>query len=204
MKTSPSTLVTIRAMAYCDVNRVVDVHLSAFPGFFLSFLGRRFLRLFYSEALALGEIALVGDTGDDVIGFVMGSAAPRCFFRNLLRRRAFRFAVAAAPALTRQPRSALRLLRALQKPRDACRPQGTATLMSLGVVRGSQGTGAGTLLVRAFLSEAARRGAHIVDLTTDKLANDRTNVFYRNLGFVVVREIVTPEHRILNEYEFHL
>jgi hypothetical protein len=30
------------------------------------------------------------------------------------------------------------------------------------------------------------------------------NRFYESLGFRVVREVVTPEHRVMNEYEIDL
>jgi ribosomal protein S18 acetylase RimI-like enzyme len=196
--------ITVRAMRTDDVAHVADVHLVAFPRFFLTFLGRRFLRLFYSEAVELREIALVAEARDGICGFVMGSARPGGFFKALLRRRAVAFAVAAAPAIMRQPSSAVRLVRALLKPKDAVKPSGVATLMSLAVDPRRQSVGAGRTLVNAFLHEARRRGSTTVDLTTDKIGNDRVNRFYESLGFRVVREVVTPEHRVMNEYEIDL
>jgi ribosomal protein S18 acetylase RimI-like enzyme len=191
----------IRAMQTADVRRTVEVHLSAFPDFFLSFLGPRFLRLFYSEVVALGEIGLVASIDRTIIGFVMGSVRPSGFFWALIRRRGLAFALAAVVPALRRPAAALRILRALRKPRDAAKPEGTATLMSLGVSSEAQGLGVGKELVRRFQRVAASRGARTVDLTTDKLGNERTNAFYRSLGFRVVREIITPERRVLNEYE---
>jgi ribosomal protein S18 acetylase RimI-like enzyme len=187
-----------------DMGQVVVIHLAAFPGFFLSFLGPSFLRLFYSEAVALGEICLVATAGGAVVGFVMGSAQPGGFFTKLIRRRVLGFGLAALPAVLRKPSTAARVVRALLKPKQAAKPEGMATLMSIGVDPGAQGLGAGKALVLAFVDEARRRGATGVDLTTDKLENDRTNAFYRSLGFAIAREIVTPEGRVLNEYELDL
>lgn len=195
---------TIRVMTERDVHRVVEVHLAAFQGFFLTFLGPRFLRLFYAEAIALGEIALVAEADGAIAGFVMGSTSPGAFFRQLLKRRLVAFAIAAAPAVLRRPAVAARVARALVKPGSAARAPGTATLMSLGVDPAIQGVGAGKALVTAFLEDARRRGATRVDLTTDKVDNERANAFYRSLGFAVAREIVTPERRVLNEYEIDL
>lgn len=192
---------TVRAMTERDVSRVVEIHLAAFQGFFLTFLGPRFLRLLYAEAVALGEIALVAEVEGVLAGFVMGSESPGRFFKQILRRRLVAFALAAAPAVLRRPAVAARVARALVKPGSAARAGGTATLMSLGVDPSVQGAGAGKALVNAFLGEASRRGSTKVDLTTDKIDNDRTNAFYRGLGFQVAREIVTPEARVLNEYE---
>lgn len=194
----------VRPMTSGDLSRAVEVHLAAFRGFFLTFLGPRFLSLFYEEAVAIGEIALVAESKERVVGFVMGSTHPGRFFKELLKRRLLGFAFAAAPAVLRRPGAALRIARALLKPKDAARAAGTATLMSLGVDPAAQGLGAGKSLVLAFLQEAGRRGATRVDLTTDKVDNERTNAFYRGLGFKVAREIVTPERRVLNEYELDL
>lgn len=199
-----AALVTVREMTLGDAPRVADVHLAAFPGFFLSFLGRRFLRLFYSQAVALGEITLVAEAGGQVVGLVMGSSRPGRFFKALLQRRLFAFALAALPAVARQPSTALRVLRALRKPRSAEKPEGTSTLMSIAVDPATQSVGAGKALVRAFVEEARRRGSSKVDLTTDNADNDRVNRFYSSLGFRVAREIVTPENRVLNEYELDI
>jgi ribosomal protein S18 acetylase RimI-like enzyme len=159
------------------------------------------LRLFYAEAVALGEICLVATSDGLVAGFVAGSAQPGGFFKKLIRRRALAFGLAALPAVLRRPSTAARVARALVKPKQAAKAAGIATLMSIGVDPATQGTGAGKALMLAFLDEARRRGATTVDLTTDKLENDRTNAFYLSLGFAVAREITTPEGRVLNEYE---
>lgn len=184
-----------------DVDRVVAIHLAAFPGFFLTFLGRRFLQIFYSQVIALDEIALVAVASGRCIGFAVGSVSPGTFFQTLLRRRLLDFARSAVPAVLRRPTTALRVARALLKPSQARRDRGTATLLSLGVDPALQHEGTGRRLVLTFIDEARRRGAVRVDLTTDRDGNDRVNAFYRSLGFAVVREILTPEGRVMNEYE---
>ncbi len=177
---------------------------AAFPGFLLSSLGRRFLGLLYAEAASMGEIALVACADGEVLGVAMGSARPGAFFGTLLRRRAAAFAWAAVPGILRRPAIAIRVARALRMPRDAAKPEGTATLMYLATAPAAQRLGVGKALVEAFLSEAARRGSRRVDLTTDKVDNERTNRFYTRLGFHVARVIVNREGRVLNEYEIDL
>jgi ribosomal protein S18 acetylase RimI-like enzyme len=194
----------VRPMRAEDVPAVVDVHLRAFPGFFLSFLGPRFLTLLYRSAVELDEIALVADVGRCVTGFVMGTARPRGFFRELLRAHLLEFGIAALPAIARQPRVALRVARAVKKPSDAQKPPGTATLLSLAVDPELQMRGQGRLLVRAFIDESRSRDAVRVDLTTDKYGNDAVNSFYLAMGFRLDREITTPEGRALYEYVLDL
>jgi len=183
-----------------DVPAVVDVHLRAFSGFFLSFLGARFLALLYRAAIELDEIALVADVAGRVTGFVMGTADPSGFLRQLLRSRFLEFAIAACPAIVRRPRATLRVARAVRKPATARKSAGTATLMSLAVDPLFQTRGQGRLLVEEFVAQSSVRGAFRVDLTTDKYGNDGVNAFYIAMGFRVDREITTPEGRVLYEY----
>jgi ribosomal protein S18 acetylase RimI-like enzyme len=199
-----SSMTAVRPMRPEDVPAVVDLHLRAFPGFFLSFLGPRFLAVLYRSAVELREIALVAAVGDRITGFAMGSADPGRFFRRLLRAHQFEFAIAALPAVARRPGTALRIARALRKPSDAAKPAGTATLLSLAVDPALQTRGQGRLLVRAFSRECGARGAACVDLTTDKFENDAVNAFYIAVGFRVGREITTPEGRVLYEYVLDL
>lgn len=72
--------------------------------------------------------------------------------------------------------------------------------MSLCVLPSIQGCGLGKALVDAFLKESEARGVEAVDLTTDAVANDSVNQFYRKLGFELSRTFVTPEGRRMNEY----
>lgn len=79
--------VTIRRMEHGDLSGVVSVHREAFPEFFLSFLGPRFLRAFYAALVdAPDGIALIATNGGAVCGFVAGTVRPWAFYR----REAFR------------------------------------------------------------------------------------------------------------------
>jgi ribosomal protein S18 acetylase RimI-like enzyme len=189
-----------------DVARVVEIHLAAFPGFFLSFLGRRFLRLYYRGVLAAPEgIAFVCDAAPGrPAGFVAGTSDPRGFYGRLLRRDGIRFAAASMGALCRRPGAAFRLLRALRHPGENPAGPEIGGLFSIGVLPELQGTGAGRRLVAAFLAEAARRGCREVFLTTDRERNDAVNAFYLGLGFRLARRYETPEGRAMNEYRINL
>src|SRR3954464_104743 len=95
--------ITIRPMSGDDVEAVTAVHLAAFPDFFLSFLGARFLRQLYRAVLADEEgMAFVAADGDRVIGFVAGSGSAG-FYRRAARRRWLRFGWASLGALMRKP-----------------------------------------------------------------------------------------------------
>lgn len=201
-RTAESPAPTIRPMQLDDVAAVVGVHLRAFPGFFLSFLGPRFLAVLYRSAIEAGEIAIVADRGR-ITGLAMGTADPAAFFRKLLRKHAAAFAISALPAVLRRPSTALRVARALQKPHAVTR-RGAATLLSVAVDPAFQTGGQGRILVEAFIDECKRRGASRVDLTTDKHGNDRVNAFYSAMGFRVEGQTTTPEGRVMYEYVLDL
>lgn len=195
----------VRLMVLADVDEAVVIHLAAFSGFFLSFLGPNFLKRLYAGILSdPSGMAFVCADGGQILGFVAGSAQPAGLYRRLLRRSWFGFAWAALPALLRRPQAAARLLRALRAPDAATSAPGVGTLMSIAVLPQTQGTGLGKLLVRAFLDEGRRRGLSAVDLTTDAIDNAAANQFYLNLGFRVARTFTTPEGRVMNEHRIEL
>lgn len=192
----------VRKMCTDDVHRVVQVHLASFPGFFLSFLGPRFLRIFYrgirQDESGIGYVYL--NPAGDPAGFVAGTINPQGFYKRLLKRNWLRFSLASLVPIARRPAVAGRIARALLHPGQNPVGDNVAGLFSIGVFPELQGTGAGKLLVRAFLDEAAARGCRSVFLTTDRDGNDAVNLFYQKLGFSIGRQYVTPEGRRMNEY----
>jgi ribosomal protein S18 acetylase RimI-like enzyme len=184
------------------IPRVVQVHLDSFPGFFLSFLGSRFLSHYYAGVCAAPEgISFVYHNAEGVpVGFVAGSTDPRGFYSRLLKRDWLKFSLSSVSAIFRQPSVFKRIARGLLHP--GCNPLGAdvAGLFSIGVLPELQGTGAGKLLIQAFLYEAASRGCKRVFLSTDRDNNEAINAFYMKMGFRIERQYVTPEGRRMNEY----
>ena len=192
----------IRPLKVSDVGQVVTVHLSSFPGFFLSFLGVRFLSLFYSGICSAPEgIAFVylNDVGIPC-GFVAGTSNPGGFYSRLLKRDWLKFAFASIIPVLKKPSVIGRIARALFLPSDNPVGGDVAGLFSIGVLPELQGTGAGKKLVQSFLDEAKKKGCKKVFLTTDRDNNEAVNNFYEKIGFSIVREFTTPEGRRMNEY----
>lgn len=193
----------IRPMTLADVRAVTEVHLAAFPGFFLSFLGRGFLEQLYRGIVDDPTgIAFVATSSGAVSGFVAGTSAPARFYRRLLGRRVVAFAWHSGLAVLRRPGSLPRLLRAFTKSSDAP-PEATARaeLMSLAVHPLHREGGLGAQLVEVFHSGAVALGARSVFLTTDASGNENVNRFYERCGFTLSRTFTTPEGRSMNEYE---
>lgn len=182
---------------------LAGLHLEAFPGFFLTSLGRRFLRLLYAGFMSAPEaICLVAEDNGDTLGFAAGTVNPAGFFRRLLRQRALAFALAAFPGLVRNPLFAARkCLGALfyRGETPAGLPE-AALLSSLAVSPAAQGRGVGQALVAAFVEDIRRRGGKTVYLTTDENENERTNRFYARCGFVLLDTFNRPGRRTMNRW----
>jgi len=191
--------VTIGELRVADVDAAVEVHLQAFPGFFLSFLGRSFLRQFYlAYCDDRTSVALVAtrDQPPELLGAVIGPLRPAGFYKSLLLRRWWRFGLAACAAVLRRPLIIPRLVRAVSYRGDAPADRTDRALLSSVAVRpGAQGMGIGKMLVRAFLEKTKQAGLRGAYLTTDADNNDAVNAFYRRMGFKVESEFTTPEGR---------
>lgn len=194
-----SPALDIRSMNPETVQQVVAVHEEAFPDFFLTELGGKFLRLYYRSLAeapeGIGLVAVV--EGGGVVGFAAGSTAPAGFYRTLLRRRWLLFAIAALPAVLRRPSRVGRVLSALRHPSRQPTQPGTAGLHSLASAPGAQGSGVGGALVEAFVREALDAGSNRVRLETDASGNDRVVEFYDRHGFAVVGEETRGDRRML-------
>lgn len=192
-----------RPARVADLSEIVSIHLESFPEFFLTFLGPRFLRLLYGQILGNSHgLCWVAEDeeSEELLGFVAGVTQQAGFYRDMLRRRKWSFALSAIPALLRSPGIAFRLLAALRKPADAADAGAEACLMSIGVRSAGGGRGIGSRLVHAFADDLKGRGIYQFCLTTDRDGNDPVKAFYEKEGFELWRTFVTPEGRWMNEY----
>ncbi len=189
-------------MAPEHVSAAVRVHLRSFPGFFLTFLGPRFLALFYSELLRdHGHVAFVAlDRSSSVSGLAVGVTRPSGFYRRLIMHRLLSFLLNSFPAAMRRPTVIPRLLRALRTPKDSKKLTGQALLMSMAVRPDVQSRGLGRRLLARFVDQLRVLGVESVCLTTDRDGNEPANQFYRRAGFSTSSVHQTPEGRWLNEY----
>ena len=198
--------IQIRPAQTSDIAQVVQVHIQAFPGFFLTLMGTRFLRLLYSGFLnhptGISLVACPQAKPSEVIGFVVGTTQPQGFFSQLLRQHWLAFAMASLWPLLKKPGLVfVKLWSALFYRGESLPDQPTAALLSsLGVKPTAQGQQIGQQLVSAFLAHAQTAGATAVYLTTDQSDNTKANHFYTKLGFKLAGTCKRPHGRILNRY----
>ncbi|MCE5187378.1 MAG: GNAT family N-acetyltransferase [Planctomycetaceae bacterium] len=186
------------------LKQVVDIHIKAFPEFFLTFLGPAFLRQFYKSFMednaGIGFVAIDIQT-KQVIGAVVGPLAPQGYFKRLLKRKWWAFCMASLAAVIKKPNVIGRLFRAVFYRGDTSgHAEGLALLSSIAVSPDVQTKGIGAALVHAFTKEVKQRGGKGVFLTTDTDNNYKVNRFYQRLGFSLDSSYTTPEGRKMNHY----
>lgn len=191
---------TVISLGPEHLDQCVDLHLQAFPDFFLSQLGKGFLAEFY-RAFVDDPDAITGVVVDQgqVRGVVVGTVRPDGFFSRLLKRRWLAFAWASLALLLRRPVTAPRLLRAVRYRGNVPIEVDGALLSSICVTPAGQGSGIGAALIHHF-TERIREAGVGAYLVTDKVGNDGTNAFYLRQGWRPAGFYETPEGREMNCY----
>ncbi len=185
-----------------NIAEIVNVHVRSFPDFFLTFLGKRFLKEFYGSFLVddagIGFVAL---EDGEVLGAIVGPIVPDGYFKRLLKRRWWSFCIASLFAVIKKPTVIPRLFRAVfyrgESPQEGPK---LSLLSSIAVSPDAQGKGVGRLLVTSWLEEVQKQGSKGAFLTTDRENNDAVNGFYQNLGWNLESSYDTPEGRKMNRY----
>lgn len=195
----------IRKLTISDLNRIVAIHITAFPGFFLTKMGESFLIRFYSVAISQRNAIAIGIEKDStLVGFCIGNSESSSFHSALLKE-AHRIFWPIVFAVLRNPSLLIDIFNgALRNLKSACsinepRVNHICELASLGCV--SNGRGLGSLMVKEFIRIAASRGTRKIFLTTNLSENERVINFYLNLGFSI-KGIEKRNNRALYKFEY--
>lgn len=193
-------MITIRKATVEDVKAIVKIHEQAFPDFFLTTLGSRFLNLYYKCMCKCGDAITLCAEEDGVInGFATSSYFSHGFNTSLIKKNLFKFGLMGIELLFTKPKAILRLVKNLDKKAEdyAVEDKGEyAELYSIAVKPGIQGSGIGKKLLTATEEDVAKHNSKI-SLTTDFYNNDKTIGFYHSLGYQDYYEFVTyPDRRM--------
>lgn len=196
--------INVQPLSALHINSVVQIHICAFPNFFLSFLGPRFLREFYCSFLVdsqgVGFVAL--SSAGQILGVIVGPVDPDGYFKRLLKRRWWKFCIASIAAVVQRPSCMPRLFQAVFYRGESPTGVQRALLSSIAVDPNVQSVGVGKKLVDHWLEEVRRRGATGCYLTTDAKGNEKVNQFYRSLHWRIDSDYVTPEGRRMHRYVY--
>lgn len=189
----------IRKATRDDLQQIVEVHLAAFEGFFLTMLGKPFLRKMYqafsSEQYGVMRVAI--DDEQRIVGFAAGTLAPDLYFPALRKKKWFAFLIAAIPGIIKHPIKVLRKLyyAMFYKGDKPATLEQTALLSSIAVLPAMAGKSVGKALLADFEQQIMQAGVNCLYLTTDKHGNDAVVGFYTKAGYQIESEFTQPDGR---------
>ena len=185
------------------VNDIVKIHLNTFKGFFLTFMGRGFLKQMYRSYCEHDESGLlVAEENGRVVGFLAYSGDFSGLYKFMIKTRLIQFAWFSMGAFFRCPKSFMHIIRAFLKPNEVKREENYIELSSIGVEPSIKSKGIGTQLISNLKGKVDFKKYAYITLETDAINNEGAIRFYEKNGFIRERMFKTEEDRKMYEYRF--
>lgn len=190
-------MIEIREALPTDIERIVDVHNTAFKDFFLTSLGSRFLAQYYRSVLIHPRgILLVSCNEKGVIGFCAGTLLSAGFNGSLIKSNVSSYIIEGLKLLLTNPISLWHLFKNFSKENIKVGDKGEyAELLSIAVDPNTQRSGAGRSMLLALEEEVKKKGVKQLSLTTDYNDNEKAIGFYHSLGYREWYDFVTYPNR---------
>lgn len=187
----------IRKATINDVDTIVEIHLDAFKGFFLTSLGPAFLNFYYTCFVKSSEtVTMVAEEEGIVYGFSASTKVCKGFNSRLIKSNLFAFGMLSLKMLFTSPKALIRLAKNLTKKGEGVEDnEDYAELYSIGVSKSAQGKGVGKKLLTASEEILKKEGVRRVSLTTDFDYNEQAVGFYHSMGYETLYEFVTYPNR---------
>lgn len=186
------------------IEEVVNIHVSTFTGFFLTFMGKGFLKQMYRSYCEheKSQLLIAKDEQGETLGFLGYSYDMSGLYKFMIKRRFVLFAWYSLGAFLRKPKIFMRLIRAFLKPNESKREENYVELASIGVDPQKKAKGIGTLLIDELKRRVDFKSYEYITLETDAVNNEAANKFYLKNGFSLERTYETREGRKMNEYRY--
>jgi hypothetical protein len=179
------------------LDQIVDLHLKAFRFFFLTTLGRPFLRGFYKAIIHNSNGIGIGILEKEkLLAFAIGSSKKGGFYSDIFKNNFFYLGLCCLPSVIRKPQIIIRILKSLfAKDTSEAIILGSATLLSICVDPAKSKEGLGELTLKAFEKEVFLV-ANGLSLTTDSDNNDHVNRFYIKNNYKLVSDFTQGERKM--------
>ena len=199
-------MVTIREVKSEEkklIDEIVTIHLNTFTGFFLTFMGRGFLRQMYQSYCDHDESGLlVAEEDGNALGFLAFSSNFSGLYKFMIKTRLIQFGWYSIGAFFRRPSAFMHIISAFLKPGEAKREEKYVELSSIGVDPDVKSMGIGSKLIEALKYNVDFNKYAYINLETDAVDNEGAIHFYEKNGFVRERMFETDEGRKMYEYRF--
>ena len=185
------------------IGELATLHSKAFPDFFLTQLGKPFLRTLYKGYLDDPDSGIiVAEEGGNILGFIAYSNDYSGFYQRLVKEKIIQFAWCSFLAVLRHPTFIRRLLGAFKKSESVHKTDRYVELASICVRPDMNGKGIGTALIDYLKSMIDFTNYSFISLETDADNNSAVNQFYIANGFKLDKQYTTAENRRMNEYHY--
>ena len=196
-------MVTIREVKSDEkkiIDEIVTIHLNTFTGFFLTFMGRGFLRQMYQSYCDHEESGLLVAEGDGkTVGFLAYSSDFSGLYKFMIKTRLVQFGWYSMGAFFRRPSAFLHIIKAFLKPSEVKRKEKYVELSSIGVDPNVKSKGGGSKLIEKLKKLVDFEEYAYITLETDAVNNEGAIHFYEKNGFIRERMFVTDEGRKMYE-----
>ena len=164
-------MVSIKEINYTNrdyIKPIAELHMRAFPTFFLTQLGLSFLKTLYAGYLEDEDsgIIIAVEKGK-LIGFIAYSKDYPQFYKGLIRHHLFRFGVCSIGAVICHPSFIKRLLGAFKKSDSVVKEEKYVELASICVNPGTESRGVGTSLIDYLKRKVDFNEYSYINLETD-------------------------------------
>lgn len=179
----------IRNAGKNDLELISQLHILSFDNFFLSKLGRNFLKFMYNLFFIdkNGVLLVAVDDSGKLLGFAAGCLDKKKFDADVrtLNNMISGLFLSIIPFIKNPLFFLKRVFRALFSKSKYSRPNNSAYLSSIAVNPKYNGNGIGRKLLLEFEKVALSHGYNSIDLTTDIKDNNKTLQFYFSNGYIV-------------------
>jgi len=190
-----------RLLNSADAEHVANLHLKAFPNFFLTTLGEKFLKKFYESLLnSPKSFGIATFEGDSLIGFAVGTEQTQGFYRNLVLHNGLNLFSSCFNTLFFHPVKAIRILKNLISSNGVFEIDEGGWILSICTNPNYWGKGVSDLVLKEFEAEALKRKLKKIWLTTDFADNERANSFYLKMNYKLFASFVNSQKRKMNLY----
>lgn len=185
------------------VNEIVDIHIATFQGFFLTFLGKGFLKQLYKGYIEHKQSNLIIARQDkEIVGFIAYSSDISDLYKYLIKKKLLLFAWYSFVAFIKNPKILFRLLSAFSKSEEVNRKEKYIELASIGVKPDVKAQGIGSSMISYMKEQIDFNEYEYISLETDAENNEYANKFYQKNGFILARTYETKQNRKMNEYKY--
>ena len=184
-----------------DAVEITSIHSLAFPGFFLTDLGKDVLCVFYSALIQDKSTIVWGFENDKkIVGFFVASTAPKGLYFRIFKKHFLSFFLPLMISFLKNINFLKRMIISIASSNKSdVEAKYSSSLLSICVSPEYAGNGVGKILLNKLEKELILQKQSGYYLTTDAENNNATNHFYVSFGFKLYN-IFCQGNRLMNIY----